>query len=121
QAAPSPMKRRSRLSTWAAMSMVGRPSTWLRKPFSAYSGENTMPERPVRRLSVTSSALLPMGETIPSPVMTTRRMMRPSFGSALGKSDLHVLDLIDKLAIGLDRAVGNAHGQPAGLHGLGEI
>ena len=33
-AAPSPMKRRSRLSTWAAMSIVGRPSTWLRKPCS---------------------------------------------------------------------------------------
>ncbi|MPL82870.1 hypothetical protein SDC9_28819 [bioreactor metagenome] len=42
-------------------------------------------------------------------------------GSALGERDLHVLDDVDHFAIGLDDAVGDAHGQPAGLQRLGEI
>ena len=39
----------------------------------------------------------------------------------LGQRDLHVLDDVDHLAIGLDDPIRDAHGQAAGLDGLGEI
>ena len=44
-----------------------------------------------------------------------------SAGSAFAERHLHVLDLIDRLAIGFDVAVGDAHGQAAGLDGFGEV
>ena len=68
------MKRSWRLSTCAATSMSGCPCTWLRKPCSAYSGAKEMPERPSFSDLATASASLPIEETMPMPVMTTRRM-----------------------------------------------
>ena len=50
------------------------PSTWLRKPCSAMSGEKEMPERLSFRDVRTVSTSLPIDETMPMPVMTTRRM-----------------------------------------------
>ncbi len=41
--------------------------------------------------------------------------------SAFAQRDLHILDLVDHLAISLDNAVGDAHGQTACLHRFGEI
>src|SRR6056297_1229482 len=51
-----------------------------------------------------------------------KRAVRPGpAASALAERDLHVLDLVDLLAVRLDPAVGDAHRQPARLNGLGEI
>lgn len=75
QAVPAARKRAARRSTFSVQSpMAGGACTWQRKPSSAYSGAATTPERAWRRLSVTSRALPPMEETMPSPVTTTRRM-----------------------------------------------
>ena len=41
---------------------------------SAYSGAARMPDLASRKLAVTSWVLLPIEETIPIPVTTTRRM-----------------------------------------------
>ena len=59
---------------WSSSTICGIPCTWLRNPCSAYSGAKTIPERPARSEASTSVTLLPMGEMIPIPVMTTRRM-----------------------------------------------
>src|ERR1051326_1207661 len=45
-----------------------------RKPSSAYSGAATTPERASRSEARTSLALLPIEDTTPIPVTTTRRM-----------------------------------------------
>src|SRR5690606_28926128 len=79
-----------------------------------------MPDFPARSEASTSAASLPMGETMPIPVMTTRRM-EFSFTSVRAQRDLHVLDQIDGFAVGFHPAIGHAHGQAAGLHRLGEI
>ena len=34
---------------------------------------------------------------------------------------LHVFDFVDRLAVSEDLAVGDAHREPARLHGLGEV
>ena len=66
------MKRKVRLSMCSEGTIFSVPATWERKPRSAISGEASMPERPARSASPTSRAELPMGETIPIPVMATR-------------------------------------------------
>jgi len=52
----------------------GAAWTWQRKPRSAYSGAAEIPDFASRSAASTSLALLPIEETIPIPVTTTRRM-----------------------------------------------
>jgi hypothetical protein len=51
----------------------GLPKTCDLNPFSRYSCAKEMPETPVFRLSVTSRMVSPMDDTMPIPVITTRR------------------------------------------------
>src|ERR1700732_2627935 len=53
---------------------VGARCTWQRKPSSAYLSARTMPDLASRKLARTSWVLLPMDETMPIPVTTTRLM-----------------------------------------------
>src|SRR6476646_6300517 len=64
----------ARRSMDSAGSSVGAPWTWQRKPSVAYSSARLMPDLASRRLASTSWVLLPMDETIPIPVTTTRLM-----------------------------------------------
>ena len=48
------------------------PETWLRNPFSLYSSLNAIPDLPSCNDVSTSAKSLPMLETIPIPVTTTR-------------------------------------------------
>ena len=48
------------------------PATSLRRPASANSATRVMPLAPRRRAVATSSSVLPMQETMPRPVITTR-------------------------------------------------
>ena len=59
-------------STASLGSSVGAPCTWQRKPSSAYLSARTMPDLASRNDASTSCVLLPMDETMPIPVMTTR-------------------------------------------------
>ena len=68
------MKRMWRLSICLVGSISGIPATRDLNPFSAYSGSKLIPDLPVFRASVTSLKLLPIGETTPRPVITTRRI-----------------------------------------------
>src|SRR5215218_1374220 len=116
------MKRRSRRSTISSTFIFSVPATWLRKPSSLYCGTNSMPDLPSRRDFVTSAALLPIEETTPRPVTTTRFMMSArchrGFDDVLEQSDLEAHGLIDRLAIGLHEAVGDAQDQLAQHHAL---
>src|SRR5262249_26830664 len=107
------MKRRSRRSTSSSTFILSVPATWLRKPSSLYCGTNSMPDLPSFSDWVTSAALLPSEETMPSPVTTTRFMAisgrRSGRPDGLGQADLHVELLVDRVAIGMDEAVGDAH------------
>src|SRR5262249_18420011 len=89
----------------------------------------TIPDFASRRLARTSCVLLPMGETIPIPVTTTRLMLascaiacpvstprRPSVRSRSARlhhgilpeqPDLQILGAVDHLAVGGEPAVGN--------------
>src|SRR4051812_35955852 len=100
------MKRSWRLSICSVTSICGLPCTWQRKPCSAYSGAKLMPERPALSDSVTCSASLPIEETMPRPVITTRRMAGPP--SVPEQADLHVGSRIDQLAVRAHLAVGDA-------------
>ena len=62
----------ARRSTVPDGSSVGAPWTWQRKPFCANASECEMPDLASRRLASTSCVLLPIDETIPIPVTTTR-------------------------------------------------
>ena len=62
----------ARRSTDSAGSSEGAPCTWQRKPSVAYSSAREMPDLASRRLASTSWVLLPMDETMPIPVTTTR-------------------------------------------------
>ena len=53
-------------------SISTEPATWLRKPISAYSCLNRIPERPSLNDSVTEAASSPIQDVIPNPVTTTR-------------------------------------------------
>src|SRR3712207_6101345 len=111
------MKRSLRFSMCSAGSSLMVPATWERKPCSAISSDRSMPERPAFNDSSTSAALLPMGETIPMPVTTTR-LMSASLGH--GEAHAHVLDLGHDLSVGLHPAVGHAHLEAA-VDDLGEV
>jgi hypothetical protein len=67
-------KRMARRSTRSVGSSEGLPHTWHLKPCSAKSGEKEMPDFAPLRDAVTSAASLPMEETMPRPVTTTRLM-----------------------------------------------
>src|SRR6202044_3760835 len=61
----------------------GAPCTWERKPSSAYFSARVIPDFASWRLASTSWVLLPMDETIPIPVMTTRLMIASPSGYVL--------------------------------------
>src|SRR4029453_8999829 len=116
------LKRGRRRSTISSTFIFSVPATWLRKPNSLYCGTNSMPDLPSRNDFVTSAALLPIEETTPRPVTTTRFMLsarcRRNFGGVLEQSDLEAQGLIDRLAVGMHEAVGDAQDQLAQHHAL---
>src|SRR5450631_2109903 len=114
------MKRRSRRSTSASTLILRVPATWLRKPSSLYCGTNSMPDLPSRSERVTSAALLPIEETTPRPVTTTRFMSagRRGDGRILDQPDLEAAHFVDLLAVGMNVAVGDAQRELAQHHAL---
>src|SRR5580693_3950391 len=126
----------ARRSTDSLGSSVGAPCTWQRKPSSAYLSARTMPDLASRSDASTSCVLLPMDETIPIPVTTTRLMAvfpSPRCGktarlrSRCGcrqrrvfaeQPDLEVERAIDNRAIGGQPAVGNPQHQLRTHHAL---
>src|ERR1700722_11816616 len=68
----------ARRSTASLGCSVGAPCTWQRKPSSAYLSARTMPDFASRSDASTSCVLLPMDETMPIPVTTTRFMFASS-------------------------------------------
>src|SRR5260370_28067118 len=114
------MKRRRRRSTSSSTFILSVPATWLRKPRSRYWGTNSMPDLPSRNDRVTSAALLPIEETTPKPVTTTRFMSagRRGDGRILDQPDLQAADFVDLLAVGLDDAIGDAQHELAQHHAL---
>ena len=66
------MARRSTISASSVGPSFGSPHTWQRNPCSANSCENVIPDFASRSELATSSVLLPIGDTIPMPVTTTR-------------------------------------------------
>ena len=77
KAVPWARNRAARRSTIDSQSICGGACTWQRNPSSAYSGAATTPDFASRSDASTSLVLLPMEETIPIPVTTTRRMSGP--------------------------------------------
>src|SRR6266545_1802152 len=116
------MKRRRRRSTISSTFIFSVPATWLRKPSSLYCGTNSMPDLPSRRDFVTSAALLPIEETIPKPVTTTRFMLSArccrGFDGVLEQADLQAGGLVDRVAVGMHEAVGDAQDQLAQHYAL---
>src|SRR5215212_1098992 len=104
------MKRISRRSTSSSTFSFRVPATWLRKPSSLYCGMNSMPDLPSRSDWVTSAALLPIEETTPSPVTTTLFISARCGGRrrVLEQADLEAAHFIDRLAVGMDEAIGDA-------------
>src|SRR5499425_2321355 len=78
QAAPPPRNRRARRSMVSSALRLGAPCTWHRKPSSAYLSARRIPDLASRKLASTSWVLLPMDETMPIPVTTTRLMIASS-------------------------------------------
>src|SRR5882672_7505246 len=123
------MKRRRRRSTISSTFILIVPATWLRKPSSLYCGTNSMPDLPSFSDWVTSAALLPSEDTTPRPVTTTRFMRSgrcPGRHRVLGQADLHVESFVDRHAVGMHEAVGDAHHQAAQdqaleVHVIGEL
>ena len=56
------------------------PAFWLLKPRSIISALEVIPDFPAFRLCNTSVALFPIDETIPNPVITTRRIVYSFLG-----------------------------------------
>src|SRR5712671_3593207 len=81
QAVPPPWNRMARRSTDSLGSSDGAPWTWLRKPSSVYLSARVIPDFASRRLASTSCVVLPMDETMPIPVTTTRLMPASSASS----------------------------------------
>src|SRR5262245_30517616 len=124
------MKRRRRRSTASSTLSLRVPAIWLRKPSSLYCGTNSMPDFPSRSERVTSAALLPIDDTIPRPVTTTRRMSacrrRGERRRVLDQTDLQTQGLVDLLAIGIDEAIRDteyqlAQDHPLQMHMEGEL
>src|ERR1700752_5150025 len=78
----------ARRSTASLGSSVGAPCTWQRNPSSAYLSARTTPDLASRRLARTSWVVLPMDETMPIPVTTTRLMIASSAFGLLFEHDL---------------------------------
>src|SRR5690348_6619714 len=115
------MKRVRRRSISFSGSSFSVPATWLRKPSSLYCGTNSMPDLPSLSDCVTSLALLPIEETTPKPVTTTRFMgsrRRPGRPNVLGQADFHIERLIGRNAVGGDEAVGDAKDEATQDHAL---
>src|SRR5688500_19782392 len=116
------MKRRRRRSTISSTFSCSVPATWLRTPSSLYCGTNSMPDLPSRNDFVTSTTLLPIEETTPKPVTTTRFMTSArccrGFDGVQEQADLQAGGLIDRLAVGMHEAVGDAQHQLAQHHAL---
>jgi len=66
------MNRLGLRGTCATQSIWGAPCTWQRKPISAYFSALTIPDLPSLSEAITSWLELPIEETIPIPVTTTR-------------------------------------------------
>src|SRR5471032_909246 len=108
------MKRRRRRSTSSSTLSLSVPAIWLRKPSSLYSGTASMPDLPCFSDCVTSATLLPIEETTPRPVTTTRFISACGGGRRiLEKPDLEVVGFVDGFAVGHQHAVGDAHDQAA--------
>src|SRR6185503_4677302 len=106
------MKRVRRRSISFSGSSFSVPATWLRKPSSLYCGTNSMPDLPSFSDCVTSLALLPIEETTPRPVTTTRFMESrrcPGRPNVLGQADFHVQCFVGRNAVGGDEAISDAH------------
>src|SRR5687768_2478615 len=104
-------------------SSVGAPQTWQRKPCSAKDSENEMPDLASRSDAWTSPALLPMDDTTPRPVTTTRLMpsslaCRRSGRGLLEQADSEVGGLVNGLSVGLQPAVADAEHQSPAHHAL---
>src|SRR5487761_47629 len=108
------MARRSRTSSGFN---VGAPWTWQRKPSSAYFSAFTIPDRARRSDSSTSSIVLPIEETIPIPVTTTRLISSASQerrtsnrrnGGGLEKTDPKILGFVDSPVVRFEPAVCHA-------------
>src|SRR6478752_3394784 len=115
------MKRVRRRSISFSGSSLRVPATWLRKPSSLYWGTNSMPDLPSFSDCVTSLALLPIDDTTPRPVTTTRFMgsrRRPGRPNVLGQADFHVECLVGRNAVGGDEAVGDTQHQTPQDHAL---
>ena len=66
------MKRRALRGIMPSHSSCGSPCTWQRNPSSAYFSARTMPDLASLSEASTSWVLLPIEETTPIPVTTTR-------------------------------------------------
>src|ERR1051325_906969 len=128
----------ARRSTTSSGSSRGAPCTWERKPSSAYLSARTMPDLASRRLASTSCVLLPMDETMPIPVTTTRLMPASSASHrrAAGRQsqrsgparlqhrllteqpDLEIERTVDHRAVGGKPAVGDAEHELRSHHPL---
>ena len=134
QAAPPPRNRMARRSTDSLASSVGAPWTCERKPSSAYLSERTTPDFASRSDASTSCVLLPMDETMPIPVTTTRLILRlvslfaPDRGRRSGlarlrrriveQPDFEIERTIDHGTIGGEPAVGDAEHELGAHHAL---
>src|SRR5689334_19503082 len=117
------MKRRSLRSINGWKSMSTAPATWLRMPRASYSGRNTMPLLPVCSEVRTVGRSVPMQETMPIPVTTTRRIKEPLTDFRFTKYDQLNSETgvrheepnaqagggVNDLAVDRNGAVGNAH------------
>src|SRR5436190_12973836 len=114
------MKRIRRRSTSSSGLSLRVPATWLRKPSSLYCGTNSMPDLASFSDCVTSAALLPIDDTTPKPVTTTRRISAARRGRrrVLEQADLEAAHFVDLLAVRMDEAVGDAQHQLAQDHAL---
>src|SRR5579859_4859272 len=74
KAVPWARKRAARRSTMDSQSICGLAWTWQRKPSSAYSAAAVTPDFASRNEASTSLAVLPIDDTTPIPVTTTRRI-----------------------------------------------
>src|SRR5215470_11717968 len=143
QPTPASMKRRALRGTIASHSRFGAPCTWQRKPSSAYFSAKTMPDLASRNEASTSWVLLPIEDTIPIPVTTTRLIARPFLASSCRSSlcqtrtrrmthpsqgcwllagckepDAKIGGSVDHLAVGLHHSVSNGKLQAAQDHPL---